>query len=112
MTKINIKPLSVNEAWRGKRFKTEKYKVYERALLHLLPSAVIPKDILFQLDIHFYFSNKASDLDNPVKLIIDIIQKKYDINDKNIYKLTVEKSIVKKGFEAFEFSLYEYKKEV
>lgn len=112
MTKINIKPLSVNEAWQGKRFKTEKYKVYERALLHLLPSVTIPKDILYQLDIQFYFSNKTSDLDNPVKLIIDIIQKKYDINDKNIYKLTVEKSIVKKGLEAFEFSLYEYKKDV
>lgn len=107
MIKINIKPLSVNEAWQGKRFKTEKYKDYERLLLSLLPFAKVP-DMLYELNIVFYFSNKASDIDNPVKLIQDIIQKKYKINDKNIYKLVVEKKIVKKGQEAFEFSLSEY----
>ena len=29
MHKLNIKPLSVNQAWQGKRFKTKKYNVYQ-----------------------------------------------------------------------------------
>lgn len=32
-TRIDIKTLSVNEAWQGKRFKTEKYKLYQNTLL-------------------------------------------------------------------------------
>jgi len=32
--KINIKPLSVNDAWKGKRYKTEKYKNYENVLFN------------------------------------------------------------------------------
>ena len=35
--KINIKPLSVNKAWQGKRFKTKKYKAFETELLLKLP---------------------------------------------------------------------------
>ena len=36
--KIKIKPLSVNKAWQGKRFKTREYKSYEELLLYLFPT--------------------------------------------------------------------------
>jgi len=42
--RINYKPLSVNEAWQGKRFKTKAYKDYEKSLMLLLPKIVIDKN--------------------------------------------------------------------
>ncbi|HRG02493.1 MAG TPA: RusA family crossover junction endodeoxyribonuclease [Bacteroidia bacterium] len=95
---IPIKPLSVNEAWQGKRFKTLLYKKYERDLLILLPKSVnISEEISLKLD--FGFSNIASDLDNPVKLVLDILQKKYGFNDSHIWELHIKKHKVKKGDE-------------
>lgn len=95
---LNIKPLSVNEAWQGKRFKTDKYQKYERNLLFLLPKIKeIPKEI--KLKFTFGFSNIQSDLDNPVKCLLDIMQKKYGFNDANVWELTIKKAKVKKGYE-------------
>lgn len=104
MIKINIKPLSVNLAWQGKRFKTPAYKQYEHYVLLLLPNIKIPK-APYQVTIELGFSNKASDLDNPVKLILDILQKKYGINDKDIYRLIINKCIVPKQLEYFKFKI-------
>ena len=41
--KYKIKPLSVNKAWAGKRFKTEDYKSYEKELLLALPKQEVPE---------------------------------------------------------------------
>jgi len=96
--KLNQKPLSVNEAWQGRRFKTKKYKNYEKSVLLQLPKKKnIPERI--RLDLHFGFSNKASDIDNPVKPILDILQKKYGFNDSNVWELEVIKTLTKKGEE-------------
>ena len=73
--KLNEKPLSVNEAWQGKRFKTEAYKHYERTISFMLPKAEINPNQMLRIEFFFGFSNKASDLDNPVKLLIDIRNK-------------------------------------
>lgn len=95
---IPIKPLSVNEAWAGKRFKTPKYQKYERDMLILLPNNVkISEEINLKVD--FGFSNIASDLDNPVKLLLDILQKKYSFNDSHVWELHIKKHKVKKGDE-------------
>ena len=102
--KIDIKPLSVNGAWRGRRFKTDAYKKYERDVLTLLRPLKIP-DGKLHLSITFGFSSKASDIDNPLKCFIDCLQKKYGFNDKDIYKLSVEKVDVKKGSEFIDFKL-------
>ena len=106
MAKINIKPLSVNEAWQGKRFKTKKYKQYERDVLLLLPKLKV-NDVPMSLTITFGFSNKASDVDNPVKCFVDCLQKKYGFNDRNIYRLILIKELVKKGDEYIDFSVKE-----
>ena len=104
MPKINIKPLSVNNAWQGKRFKTNLYKSYEQELFYLLPKLKIPEGKL-RLKLLFGLSSKAGDLDNPVKPFIDILQKKYLFNDKKIYKLEIEKIDVKKGKEFISFEI-------
>jgi len=106
--KIQIKPLSVNQCWAGKRFKTPEYKQYEKDVLIQLPKLDIPKDVDLYLRLEIGFSNKASDLDNVAKPFIDILQKKYDFNDCRIYLLIITKYIVKKGKEYIEFDLNEY----
>lgn len=111
MNRINIKPLSVNEVWQGKRYRTKKYDVYISNVLMLLPSKM-PFPSLVWLDIVVGYSNSSADIDNCLKPFIDCLQKKYDFNDRTIYKLSVEKQIVKKGFEFIEFDVREYKKEV
>jgi Holliday junction resolvase RusA-like endonuclease len=104
MHKINIKPLSVNQAWQGKRFKTNLYKQYEHDVLLLLPQIKIV-DPPYRLNLIVGFSNKASDLDNILKPFLDILQKKYGINDKHIEVLHIEKQIVTKKNDFISFEI-------
>lgn len=109
MIKINIKPLSINEAFQGKRFKSPKYNKYIDNLMLLLPDIEwIPLRI--QLNITIGYSNVNSDIDNALKPFIDCLQKRYGFNDRHIYKLVVEKTIVPKGIEFIEFELLELNK--
>jgi Holliday junction resolvase RusA-like endonuclease len=104
--KINDKPLSINEAFQGRRFKTPAYKEYEKGMLLNMPRAKIEKDQMLRVEFFFGFSNKASDLDNPVKLLMDIAQKKYGFDDKMVFELNVRKCIVKKGEEFIHMGIY------
>jgi len=108
--KVQIKPLSVNEAWQGRKFKTKKYKAYEIELIHSLEDTEINWDKEpIELSLIVGLSNKASDIDNVVKPFIDILQKKYNFNDRYIYRLIVEKTIVEKGSEFIEFYIKKLK---
>lgn len=111
MVKVDIKPLSVNQAWQGKRFKTKAYKQYERDCLLLLPNIKIPEGYL-EVNYTFGFSSNLSDWDNPIKPIQDILQKKYGFDDNRIKKATVMIEGVAKGgeFIAFEFLPYDWDK--
>ncbi len=108
MIKVDIKPLSINESWQGRRFKTPKYKHYRQALLYLLPvdkSLDFDKQDQLELSIEWGFSNKQSDIDNCAKGFIDGLQDKYEFNDSQIYKLNLSKEIVKKGSEYIKFDI-------
>jgi Holliday junction resolvase RusA-like endonuclease len=102
--RINIKPLSINIAFQGRRFKTPKYKAFENHCLLLLKPMIIGKEKL-SLSIIFGLSNKMSDVDNGAKPFIDILQKKYGFNDNQIYELHLYKEIVDKGNEFIDFSI-------
>jgi Holliday junction resolvase RusA-like endonuclease len=104
--KINQKPLSVNQAWQGKRYKTPAYKDYEKAMILMMPKGNIDSLEMLRVEFFFGFSNSASDLDNPVKLLMDIAQKKYGFNDKNVFELNVRKCLVKKGQEFIQMGIY------
>lgn len=106
--KVNIKPLSVNQCWQGKRFKTPKYKAYEQELLYTLPNIKLPSPP-YEIHFTFGFSSKLSDWDNPIKPFQDILQKKYNFDDRDIFKAIVEKKIVAKGAEFIEFEIKELK---
>jgi Holliday junction resolvase RusA-like endonuclease len=105
--RINIKPLSTNSAWMGRRFKTQKYIKYEKDLLFLLPKINIPEGKL-QIDFIVGYSSVRSDIDNFCKQTIDCMQKKYGFNDSRIYRLVIEKQIVKKGEEFIDFEIKKY----
>lgn len=102
--RLNIKPLSVNEAYRGRRFKTKKYTQYKKDLLLMLPNLTIPEGML-SLNITWGFSSAGSDIDNPCKPFIDCLQAKYDFNDNRVSLLHLERVKVKKGGEFIDFNI-------
>ena len=104
MHKIDIKPLSVNAAWQGKRYKTKEYQSYERAVMFMLPKLKLPEPP-FILTLEFGFSSQLADLSNPIKLFEDILQKKYGFNDKEIFKIVATKVHTKKGNEFINFKI-------
>lgn len=100
MPRIEVKPLSVNEAWQGKRFKTQKYKSFETELLWKLPKLGILK-APYKLVVTFGIST-TSDLDNCLKTFLDVLQKKYGINDRDIFEIHAKKEVTKNHFIDFE----------
>lgn len=97
---LKEKVLSVNECWRGKRFKTLPYKYYEDKLLYLLPKIKLPEPP-YKISIEYGLSSSGGDIDNPTKPLLDILSKKYDFNDNKVYELNIKKVVVKKGSEYF-----------
>ncbi len=91
--KVNIKPLSINGAWKGRKFKTKEYDNYIEELLYLLPKKIN----INPEELHIIFHLKAStyhkaDLDNFIKPVLDILVKKEIIeDDRFINKLILEK---------------------
>jgi len=103
MPKIDIKPISVNACWQGKRFKTKAYKAYETELLYKLPSLSF-NDKNIVIDIEFGI-NGLMDIDNPIKPFLDVLQKKYGFNDRYIHQLRITKVKVKPGKEYIQFKI-------
>jgi Holliday junction resolvase RusA-like endonuclease len=106
--KVEVKPMSVNQAWQGRKFKSPLYKEYEKEVLLKLHPHTFTVTGPIELNLFVGVSNAASDADNVVKPFVDILQKKYGFNDKFIYRLVVEKVIVKKGAEFIEFFIKNY----
>lgn len=102
--KINIKPLSVNQAWQGKRFKTKLYSAFEQEFLLKLKPLKLP-DPPYSVYYEFGLSNVLSDWDNPIKPAQDVLQKKYKFNDKDIFEAIVRKVKVDKGLEYILFEI-------
>jgi len=92
---IKTRPLSVNEAWQGRRYKSPEYEAYESEVGYLLPKHTRPAPIEGKLEVRyrFHFKNhKARDWDNPVKPLQDVLVKLGIIlDDRYIYRATVEK---------------------
>lgn len=90
----NIKPLSVNKAWKGQKYKSGEYQAFEEEVLYKLPSrTAIEGDI--EVEYKFYLTGRSyelTDVDNLIKALQDILQKDDIIeNDNKIIRLTAEK---------------------
>jgi len=105
---IKAKAISTNVLWRGQKFKTKEYTAYEKMCLFLLPNKCEVPSGKLMLTLEFGLSNKANDASNCIKAFEDILQKKYDFNDKMVYKLIIEKVDVAKGQEYIKFKIEPY----
>lgn len=110
MPRVNIKPLSINEAFKGRRFKTDAYKNYTHALMYMLPKKIDLPPPPFEVHYTFGLSSSLADWDNPIKPLQDILQKKYKFNDKVIKRGIVDIVDVDKGKEYVEFEIFTLKK--
>lgn len=115
MIELNIKPLSVNRAYTAVKVagkaslaKSKEYKAYTKQLPLLLPEMhQLPPGNLVLL-IRFYFATAASDVDNCVKPMQDLICDYYGVNDNKIYLLVVEKLTGHRDNERIEFEFLAY----
>lgn len=105
---LDIKPLSINQAWQGKRFKTPKYDKFIKESLTQMPTKKLKLSDMIHVSLVFGFSSKLADIDNGVKPILDILTKKYGIDDRYIYGLEVQKKIVPKGQEYINITIRDY----
>lgn len=104
MNTLKIKPLSVNECWQGRRYKTDEYKVFEHNVYFSLPNLKLPEKP-WRISYHFGFSNMRADVDNPVKPMQDILSKKYGFNDADVHEIVARKTKTEKGQEFISFSI-------
>lgn len=80
---LALKPLSVNEAWQGRRFKTKKYKDYEELCLMEL-MIMKPKKFKGWVMVKYSFklkNYKLTDVGNLEKPLSDILVKAGIIED-------------------------------
>lgn len=108
--RYQIKPVSVNECYSGRRRKTDKYRVFARHLGFMLKPVKVDFTKPLRIDFTFGFSSHGSDIDNCLKTSIDVLQSKYKFNDNRIYELNAKKEIVSKGKEFIEFEILELNK--
>lgn len=100
--KIELKPLSINCAFQGRRFKTPAHREYETQLLWLLKGHPKYKgwyDIRFDFYLRSY---KVSDLSNLIKITEDCLVKAGIVEDDRFCKLmTVAKHPSRKDYFTF-----------
>ena len=109
MNTINVKALSVNSCYQGRRFKNNNHKVYVQNVLSQLPKEYKVNEAPYKLILQFGLSSKLQDLDNCIKVFQDCLVKMYNFDDRDIYKLEAEKVIVKKGCEFIKFEIVSLK---
>ena len=105
--RLNIKPLSVNSAYRGRRFKTPLYSAWKKQIMTMFPDMPIPTPP-YEIRFKFGFSSKASDIDNPVKSLMDCLSEYYGFNDKLVRRIVIDSEIVGRGNEYCEFEILKY----
>lgn len=82
---LNIKPLTVNQAWQGRRFSTPAKTAYEGALRLLLPNKAIPGGPYYRVEYDFHLVRfSTTDWDNLCKVLQDCLVKRGIISDDRL----------------------------
>lgn len=111
--KFNVKPLSANKMFYRAKQLTKEYRQFREFMYEEIPNR--SKAWPFKEDDHLDFtvmvglSSKLADVDNVIKPLLDTFQLLFEFNDKYVYKVTIEKEIVKKGSEYIDVKVKEYK---
>ena len=97
---IAIKPLSVNQAFQGRKFHTPKGKAFREQCLYLLPKKEMMKGLIkMEIVVGIEKAWLRSDVDNYLKPLIDSIVKKGLIeDDRFIVELNIKKEQSKADF--------------
>lgn len=107
--RIQVKPLSTNALYTGRRWKTQEYRNYNQLVLfHLKNTKLTLKEgskVFLYIKVGVSYS--GADLTNTVKGFEDIISKRYGFNDNRNFRTFLEKEVVKKGEEYIEFNIFE-----
>lgn len=90
---IPMKPLSVNMAWKGKRFKSAAYSNFEEEFFLVAPRGLVAIVGPVEMRVVWNLKNaRASDIDNALKTLLDCLVKcGILIDDRHIWRLVVEK---------------------
>lgn len=104
MVKIDIKPIGINVQYQGRRFLSPIGKQFKTEATLKIRKVKVPEGKLL-VKLEFGFSNSDQDIDGPVKSVLDILQKKLGFNDNRVYRIEVDKKIVKKGAEYFAYDI-------
>lgn len=104
LQKLPLKPLSLNMAYRGRRFSTPELKTYKRDIARLLRGSLVISDHLVAW-YEFGVSTTNCDGDNLIKAFQDGLCEALGINDNRIYEWHVRKEKVAKGDEYVAFAL-------
>ena len=115
MHTLKIKPLSVNDAYKGRKYKTSNHHKFKDHITILLKNKRIlklEKKERFYILYHFYISNIQNDVDNLIKLTQDAICNKIGTDDRYIMGIHAKKFIVKKGQEHIKFKIFKTEKEL
>jgi len=103
MTQIEVQlddfaPLSVNHAWKGRRFKTGRYNVWREIIELTLPKKkMITGNV--SITVHFCLIHcLTTDLDNLLKTLFDsLVNKGYIEDDRNVIEIIARKEKAKKN---------------
>lgn len=89
---VPLRPISVNESFQGRRFKTKECKHWERCFMQMLPKKEMIRGKV-SVVYRFFLKNHASiDYDNLLKIMQDnIVKKGYIEDDRRIYRALIEK---------------------
>lgn len=89
---IPLKPLSINEAFQGRRFKTKKCITFCEDFLKIAPRKKMIKGKI-EIVYNFYVKNhKQADYDNMIKITQDMLVRcEYIEDDRKIYKAIIHK---------------------
>lgn len=104
LQKLPLKPLSLNAAYRGRRFSTPELKAYKQDISRLLYGSVVVAEKLVAW-YEFGVSTTNCDGDNLIKAFQDGLCEALGINDNRIYEWHVRKEKVAKGNEYVAFAL-------
>ena len=89
---LDLKPLSVNDAYRGRRFDTAQKRQYDMKLRLMLPMVVVPGPY-YAIHYRFFLVNfSRTDQQNLLKCLTDgIVKRGIIVDDRRIIKEIIEK---------------------
>ena len=108
MHRIDLQPLSQNQAWKGRRYSTSEYKLYADRLRLEFRKLDLPKiDPKQRFCLFYEFGiTDRQDVSNGVKCFEDQLCKYLGVNDRKVVAFYCRKKIVKRPDQYIRFQIF------